>query len=296
VLRNYRLNAFSLPNGALYVHTGLLARMESEAELAVLLGHELVHATHRHAVRGQRSASNWSGAMAGVSAATLGLSAPLGNLARGAAVSGHSRDLEREADREGLALAAAAGYDVGAAPALFQHLAEWVEEEGEEQPFFFGSHPRLEERRESCAALLAERFPERKGIRNEDAYRRRVSRLLLTNARLALDAGRYRSARRDAERHLALEPRSAAGHATLGEAGRRSGDPAALAAAAAEFRAALALDPGLAEAHRGLGLALHKQGDRPGARAALRRYLQLAPRAPDAAHVKAILDRPGDST
>ena len=43
-------------------------------------------------------------------------------------------------------------------------------------------------------------------------------------------------------------------------------------------------------------VALHKLGDRAGARAALARYLELDPRAPDRAHVKAILDRPGDST
>ncbi len=297
VLRNYRLNAFALPNGALYVHTGLLARMESEAELAVLLGHELTHATHRHAVRELRDASNWSGAMAGVSTALLGLTAPLGDLAARAAVSGHSRDLEREADREGLRLAAAAGYDITAAPDLFRHLEEFVkEEEDEEEPFFFGSHPRLQERLESCEALVKAAPPAKRGDRNEEGFRRHVSRLLLANARMELDAGRYDAARRDAERHLRLEPKSAPAQAILGEAARRRGDPAALPEAVTRFRAAIQLDPRLPEAYRGLGLSLHKTGDRAGARSALQRYLELDPRAPDRAHVKALLDRPGDST
>jgi predicted Zn-dependent protease len=296
VVRNYRLNAFALPNGAIYVHTGMLARMTSEAELAVLLGHELTHATHRHAVREQRSASNWSGAMAGVSAATLGLASPLGNLAAAAAVSGFSKDSERESDRVGLSLVARAGYDVSAAPELFGHLAEFVKEESdgeeEEEPFFFGSHPRLEERRESCEKLLATEYRGQKGVRNEEVFRRRTAALLLVNAQLALEAGRFAAAERDARAHLAINPRSATALALVGEASRRRGEPKALRDAVEYYRKALQLDAKLPEAHRGLGLALHKLGDRSGARAELSRYLELDPRALDRAHVKALLDRP----
>ena len=73
VLRDFRLNAFTLPNGAIYVHTGILARMESEAELAMLLGHEITHATHRHALRAFRNASNQTSVLAAVSAPLAGL-------------------------------------------------------------------------------------------------------------------------------------------------------------------------------------------------------------------------------
>src|SRR5919108_5485435 len=57
VVRNPYLNAFTLPNGVIYVHTGILARMENEAQLATLLGHEMTHATHRHAIQAVRSAN-----------------------------------------------------------------------------------------------------------------------------------------------------------------------------------------------------------------------------------------------
>jgi len=40
VLKNYYLNAFAYPNGVIYVHTGILAQMENEAQLATLLAHE----------------------------------------------------------------------------------------------------------------------------------------------------------------------------------------------------------------------------------------------------------------
>jgi Flp pilus assembly protein TadD len=86
-------------------------------------------------------------------------------------------------------------------------------------------------------------------------------------------------------------PGSAPAHALLGEVARRRGEQDALDDAVSEYRKALELDPRLPEAHRGLGLALHKLGQRPAARAALNRYLELAPRAPDRAHMKALLDR-----
>ncbi|MGE5188953.1 MAG: M48 family metalloprotease, partial [Gemmatimonadota bacterium] len=60
VIRDHRLNAFAFANGAVYIHTGILAEMENEAQLAVLLAHEMSHATHRHAVRSFRDMKNKS--------------------------------------------------------------------------------------------------------------------------------------------------------------------------------------------------------------------------------------------
>jgi len=294
VLRNFRLNAFALPNGAVYVHTGMLARMDSEAELAALLGHEMTHATHRHAVREQRQASNWASAWAGISTATLGLASPIGGLAAGAAIRGYSRDMEREADRNGLALVAAAGYDVAEAPKLFRHLEEWVKSEEADEPFFFGSHPRLEERVESCEDLVATVYKDKRGgVRNAEVFRQKTARLLLANARLNLEAGRLDAARRDAEKHIAIDKAGAGGHSILGEAARRAG-PEGFDLALVQYRLALQADPRLAEAHRGLGLVLWKKGDRKGARAALARYLELEPNAPDRAHIREYISRSGE--
>jgi beta-barrel assembly-enhancing protease len=51
VLNNPYCNAFTLPNGYIYVHTGILARIDNEAQLATLLAHEMTHATYRHHLR-----------------------------------------------------------------------------------------------------------------------------------------------------------------------------------------------------------------------------------------------------
>lgn len=124
VLDSEEVNAFATP-GYVYVARGLLAQLQSEAELAALLGHELAHITARHAARriGQRQtikALGWlveriSGKKAVIRAADL-----LGE----AYLSGYSRDAEREADRLGAEYATAAGYDPAAMRNLLQGLRD----------------------------------------------------------------------------------------------------------------------------------------------------------------------------
>ena len=58
VLINPSLNAFAYPTGAIYVHSGLLARLENEAQLATVLAHEIAHIVHRHAIRHLRQERN----------------------------------------------------------------------------------------------------------------------------------------------------------------------------------------------------------------------------------------------
>ena len=58
VLINPSLNAFAYPTGAIYVHSGLLARLENEAQLATVLAHEIAHIVHRHAIRHLREERN----------------------------------------------------------------------------------------------------------------------------------------------------------------------------------------------------------------------------------------------
>jgi beta-barrel assembly-enhancing protease len=56
VVRDPTLNAFALPNGRIYLHTGLLSRLENEAQLATILGHEITHVVNRDALRFTRDA------------------------------------------------------------------------------------------------------------------------------------------------------------------------------------------------------------------------------------------------
>lgn len=130
VVENSAWNAMAAPNGSIYVFSGLLKDMDDD-EIAIILGHELVHATHEHA-RKQYKRSTWTSVltMAGVVAAGSQLGggwerdlvesgAGLAMLAMG---NRYSRGHEDQADRVGLRYAHEAGFDVGKAPALWKRF------------------------------------------------------------------------------------------------------------------------------------------------------------------------------
>ena len=112
------VNAFALPGGFIYVTRGILAYLNSEAELAAVMGHEIGHVTARHSVR-QISAEQ--GANLGLTIASIfipGLrnqaAGNLTNIAASALLSGYGREHELEADRLGAEYLARTGYPVEA--------------------------------------------------------------------------------------------------------------------------------------------------------------------------------------
>lgn len=109
------VNAFAIPGGYIYISRGILPYMNSEAELAAVLGHEIGHVTARHAAR-QQSQGTMAG-LAGIAAAVVTgqpALADLTNMAGAAIIRGYGRDMELEADRIGAELLAKTGYDPNA--------------------------------------------------------------------------------------------------------------------------------------------------------------------------------------
>ncbi len=161
------LNAFALPHGVIYIHTGILARMDNEAQLATILGHEIIHFTHRHTLKEMRDAQNKensilvlqtilsvAGTAFGVGGQFAGLSDQTGAIWALASIRGYSRELENEADREGLRLMIKAGYDPEEAVKVFEHLQRELDEQKIKEPFFLGTHPRVQERINNYRGLL----------------------------------------------------------------------------------------------------------------------------------------------
>lgn len=111
VLDSDEVNAFALPGGYIYITRGLLAYLNSEAELAAVLGHEIGHVTARHGVR-QHSSATVVGILGAVVAARSGYSAAgdLSNIMGTALVRGYGREHELEADRLGAEYLARNGY------------------------------------------------------------------------------------------------------------------------------------------------------------------------------------------
>ena len=110
VLDSEEVNAFALP-GYVYITRGLMAYLNSEAELVAVLGHEVGHITARHAVRQQTGAT-----ATGVGATLIGILtgsgdlASLANMAGTALVRGYGRDMELEADQIGAEYLVRLGY------------------------------------------------------------------------------------------------------------------------------------------------------------------------------------------
>ena len=111
VIDDDNVNAFALPGGYIYVTRGMLAHMNSEAELAAVLGHEIAHVTARHGVRKQAQSNvlGAAGAVASVVTRTPGVGGISGILGD-VLIRGYGRDYELEADEFGAEYMIKSGY------------------------------------------------------------------------------------------------------------------------------------------------------------------------------------------
>ena len=295
ILKNPLLNAFAYPNGVIYVHTGILAEMDNEAQLAALLGHEMSHTIHRHAAESLRNVQNTSAVLAAaqIALAPFGaygsLASLMGALGATAAVSGYSQGHESEADATCLQLMVAAGYDPQEAPRLFMHLKAELEERQQPEPFFFGTHPRLQERIDSTDRLLETVYPGVQGFTGTEVFNENIASLLLVNAEANIAMGRFGSGRKSIEKYIGLHPGRAEGHFALGELYRQRAEEADADRALAAYAQALRCDPTHPAAHKGVGLVCYKQHRTEQARQAFVTYLRLRPDADDAAYIHGYL-------
>lgn len=155
VLDDPAVNAFALPGGFVYVTRGLLTHLNSEAELAGVLGHEVGHVTARHGAVKLRK-TNVARRSVGVFRVVDPGLRHIGGFAAGVAglaLLKYSRDDEYQADDLALRYVAATGYDPGGVPEVFAVLAGVAETEGR-VPAWLSTHPEPELRRKRVAQKL----------------------------------------------------------------------------------------------------------------------------------------------
>ena len=172
------VNAFALPGGFIYVTRGLLATMNTEAELAVVLGHEIGHVTARHAVN-RISHAQLAGLGLGIGMILSPELAQFGDLASlglNLLFLKYTRDDERESDVLGLRYVQSAGYDPDAMVDVFVQLERASGISGSERvPDWLSTHPGPEERGQRAADALAALPPAaREGTVARDAYLRQL--------------------------------------------------------------------------------------------------------------------------
>jgi beta-barrel assembly-enhancing protease len=111
------INAFSLPGGAVFVGEGLLDLMNSEDELAFIIGHEVEHIDHYHCAERVQVEARLRHLQLGIVGALLQIPLEVWE-------AGYNKDEELEADREGMHLAVLAGYSPYGAVRLFEEYAK----------------------------------------------------------------------------------------------------------------------------------------------------------------------------
>ncbi|ORT50962.1 hypothetical protein ST37_06085 [Vibrio sp. qd031] len=147
-------NAFAIPGGYIYITRGLLMLMNTEDELAGVLGHEISHVTQRHSVKQMQSSVvpgllEVPGNIVGVVSSDLGnlINAPI-STSNQLFLAGYSRSHETEADTLGATLAAKAGYKPAAMGDVLTRMntsIEYITDQSIEKSYF-DSHPYTPER------------------------------------------------------------------------------------------------------------------------------------------------------
>lgn len=158
------LNAFALPGGKVFVTRGMLAKLDNEAQLAGVLGHEVGHVTAQHVNQRMSQAILVQAGAAGVGVAgDIADSDLLRVLGAGTSVGGgvyllkFSRDQESEADMLGVRYMTAHGYNPYGQVQVMKVLSE--ASQGGAPPEFLSTHPYPETRIERLTALIESKYP-----------------------------------------------------------------------------------------------------------------------------------------
>lgn len=292
VLRSPYFNATMAPNGAMTVWSGLLLRAQNEAQLAAVLGHEFAHFKRRHSLQLFREAKEKSNAAAFLSFTGVGLLLSIGLIE---SLYAFSREMEEEADRDGLKLVIDAGYDPAQVPLIWEQMLD-------ERDATLVARGRDKDKRKAKAGMFATHPPSQARI---DYLRRAIAGQTISPA---AESGleRYRA------RLAAWWPQFLDDQLKLNDDGgsmflidsidktngwtawtgfaraefhRRRGAPGDAEAAIGFYTDTIARGGDLPELWRGRGYALRKAGRTDESRADFLEYLGRVPNAPDRAMV-----------
>lgn len=292
LLRSPYFNAFMTPNGVMVINTGLLIRVQNEAQLAFVLGHEIGHYLRRHTLqnfkRVRDTASVLSFLAIGFAAAGQYGGSSAAQFAGLASLFGFSRQMETEADAYGVQLVAQAGYPPDQGAVMWGNLIQ-EEEAAKYRKYkdpFFASHPNPENR----AKNITERAAALEQVIVRPGPEDRFDGIMETRRRFIIEDDL--NLRQYGQSEVVLN--------RLMQAGRRMGEleffygelcrlrqgPGDRESAMAHYANALEYADAPPETHRSMGLMLLKGKQNVEAVEAFRKYLELAPDASDRAMIQ----------
>jgi predicted Zn-dependent protease len=153
VLKNPELNAFAIPGGTIFVHSGALEKLNSLPELLALIGHENGHVQGRHSIRSLSHSLGLLAAFSLIAGDFAGISSQIADMARELQSLSYSRDFEREADEAAFEFLCRNQADVRGLTGLMLALQKETKHAGS-QPEILQSHPLTEERLQSAQEKL----------------------------------------------------------------------------------------------------------------------------------------------
>lgn len=282
-------NAWAMPGGKIAVNRGLLYELKSEAELAAVIGHEIVHAAARHGAKSMERGILLQGAILAVGLGTANsdysqLFVQGAQVAAQLTATKYGRDAELESDFYGMNYMKKAGYDPRAAIGLQETFVRLSQ--GRKSSFLeglFASHPPSEERvarnRESVARLGEGGFVGEEVYQQKTAYLRKTKPAYDAHqeAVRALAKGDKATASSKAAQAIALEPREARFVELLGDIEMSQGR---FADALGYYGDAIRLQADYFKPHVQSGIALYELKRNDEAEAALQRSVDLLPTAP----------------
>jgi beta-barrel assembly-enhancing protease len=283
VVKDDNLNAFAVPGGYVFMHTGLLEDVGSDDELVGVLAHELVHVHAHHVVRQQEKTAliNY-GTILGLFLGAVHPALAAGAVGAGAAAQlKYMREFEQEADHVGLDVMTRAGFDPAGMPRFLRKVLRLQQMNPTEIPPWFLSHPLTQERVAELETRVARMKspPPRPGAAAELAAMQATLRAITEPRDIAVAPYRDR---------LASAPDSATAKHLLGLVYLHTGQPTA-----AEPLLADAATAGATRAHADHGRALLALGRHTDARRTFETHLSTYP---DDATVKLELGRLANAT
>lgn len=286
VINDSTPNAWALPGGKISINRGLLTELKNEAELAAVLGHEVVHAAARHGAQG---VTRGAGLQIGVMAVLVGTSGRVDpNIAQMGAGLGaqlinskYGRDAERESDHYGMKYMSKAGYDPIGAVGLQETFVELSK--GRQQDKFaqmFASHPASTERVINNRKLAAQ-LP-RGGELGEARYKKAMARMMKSKpayekydlARKAIKDGDKVKASSLIKQAIRIEPREGHFHSFLGDIAREDNK---FRSAKNHYDKAISLNQNFFYYYLGRGQVFEKSGNLAAAKADMQRSMKLLP-------------------
>ena len=210
VINDTALNAFALPNGAIYINIGLLAKMQNEDQLVTVLGHEMSHVILRHSISHWRDIKNKT-CIYQITSTVLLPTGPLALLQNTigyktmiACIQGYSRELETQADSYGFNIMMKNGYDPNKGIKIYYQLLKETRHNEKKIPYFFSSHPRMENRIKNLKSLIKKfktKLIPKKNDLDEYKFIQKAKKAIIYAIKKDIDFYKYESAKRTIQLH-----------------------------------------------------------------------------------------------